>query len=96
MLRRRHGHDRGNECSFSRWQESKVTSILTCATVQHYRYVDMRVEEFKSHFTNILSFACINMSACVVSEASGTVLTPAIHGTGTIPTHLTSAGMINE
>jgi len=35
------------------------------------------------------------MSACVVSEASGTVLTPAIHGTGTIPTHLTSAGMIN-
>jgi hypothetical protein len=36
------------------------------------------------------------MSACVVSEASGTVLTPAIHGTGTIPTHLTSAGMISE
>jgi len=36
------------------------------------------------------------MSACVVSEASGTVLTPTIHGTGTIPTHLTSAGMINE
>lgn len=27
------------------------------------------------------------------SEASGTVLTPAIHGTGTIPTHLTSAGI---
>jgi hypothetical protein len=36
------------------------------------------------------------MSTCVVSEASGTVLTPAIHGTGTIPTHLTSAGMIGE
>ncbi|XP_069677633.1 max-binding protein MNT-like isoform X2 [Periplaneta americana] len=27
------------------------------------------------------------------SEASGTVLTPAIHGAGTIPTHLTSAGI---
>jgi len=39
---------------------------------------------------------CIDMSACVISEASGTVLTSAIHGAGTIPTHLTSAGMINE
>lgn len=43
---------------------------------------------------NLHCLICINTSAFVLSEASGTVLTPAIHGAGTIPTHLTSAGMI--
>jgi hypothetical protein len=45
---------------------------------------------------NLHCLICINTSAFVLSEASGTVLTPAVHGAGTIPTHLTSAGMISE
>lgn len=52
----------------------------------------------KAYWTNteLALFDTYQHIAFVLSEASGTVLTPAIHGAGTIPTHLTSAGMISE